>query len=87
MLMLEDEPSFTGECSSTLKAVKILNKRSGDIECFTCGFPCKKKSKNKSLYIIENRVNEYMYHSLGIFCKDCMLKIFKLKKIEKEVKE
>lgn len=80
MLMIEDEPSFTGECSSTLKAIKILNKRSVDAECFTC----EKKSKNKSLYIIENRVNEYMYHSLGIFCKDCMLKIFKLKKIEKE---
>ncbi len=80
MLMLEDEPSFTGECSSTLKAVKILNKHSKDIECFTC----EKKSKNKSLYKIENRVNEHMYHSLGIFCKDCMLKIFKLKKIESE---
>lgn len=46
MLMIEDEPSFTGECSSTLKAVKILNKRSVDAECFTC-----EKNSKINLYI------------------------------------
>jgi hypothetical protein len=78
MLRLEDEPSFVGECSSNLKAVKILNKRSGDVKCFTCD------SKNKSLYRVEHRINEHIYCSLGIFCKDCMLKTFKLKKKENE---
>lgn len=80
MLMLENEPSFVGECSSTLKATKIVNKRSGDIECYTCG----ENSKNKSLYKVEQTINVYMYYSLGIFCEDCMLKTFKLKKIDKE---
>lgn len=83
MLMLEDEPSFIGGYSSTLEAIKIINKRSGDVECFTCG----KKSKNKSLYKVENRVNGYMYYSLGVFCKDCMLKIFRLKEVNKEDKK
>lgn len=78
MLMLEDEPSFVGECSSNLKAVKILNKRSEDVKCFTCD------CKNKSLYRVEHRVNEHIYCSLGIFCKDCMLKTFRLKEKEKE---
>lgn len=82
MLMLEDEPSFIGECSSTLKATKIVNKHSEDVECYRC----QKKIKNESLYIIDNTINEYMYQSFGIFCKDCMLKVFKLKKIDKEVK-
>jgi len=83
MFMLEDEPSFVGECSSTLKAVKIVNKCSEDIECFTCG----KESKNKSLYMVEHHMNEYMCLSIGIFCKDCMLKTFKLKEKEKEEEE
>ena len=80
MLMLEDEPSFVGECGSNLKAVKILNKRSEDVKCFTCD----EKSNNKSLYRVEQTINEYMYRSLGIFCKDCMLKTFRLKEKEKE---
>ena len=74
MLMLDNKPSFVGEFSSNLKAIKILNKRSGDFECFTCG------CKNKSLYRVEYTINEYMYKSIGIFCKDCMLKTFKLKR-------
>lgn len=80
MLMLENEPSFVGECSSTLKATKIVNKHSEDVECFLCG----KESENKSLYTIDQTTNEYMYRSLGIFCKDCMLKIFRLKEKGKD---
>lgn len=58
-----------GSCDTRLKASKLAN----DEKCLIC-------NDSKSLYKVEYCIAEYLSNDIGIYCYDCLFKIFKLDK-------